>query len=604
MRLKMKKNIVRSMKGLIFCSLVLLSYPMVLGQNTYMNDKVSLELLENSDYCLTNCYAKIKICNVGDSVRLTEDNFNVWFENENTVPQNLDYELKEEYQKEYQRPVYEKEDVCELVLNNKTLKEENVCVSRAVIKDYEPYEKTELKAWAVEKEINDCYILKIEGTKGINENVDWKINVMDLVPNWAWWNSSYDVRYNITTSNTVDLGLSVNDTYGLNGTIFWSLFKTGENVGAYYSDSYGWAIANETDEKFWENETDHTGNDVNSLWLDTVAVYHMDELNIVDSAGGDEGGTETGDVAVHSKGCVFGSCLYFDGSGNDGVNINHTDLISLTDADESFSLVHWFNITDDPCNDNNALTIGLKYTMVIMLKTCISDDAQISVHVKDNVGPTFHILKVEDNPVVNQWYMTTLLYDADTDNMTYYINGTMNGVNLTIADFDPSKTEGMTIGSDPGIDDGWFNGTIDEVRFYNRVLDEQEIEWLWENGQNSLTSLATEEEAPTTSSTTTTTPAVTTTSIATTSIPKVDMIEEVTCSGAYLITNRTEWNGTQWLQSTMNATYCEYNCTETLFGSRCNYSTSVNGLITIGIIILILFAFAVVMALIKRMGLT
>ena len=84
-------------------------------------------------------------------------------------------------------------------------------------------------------------------------------------------------------------------------------------------------------------------------------------------------------------------------------------------------------------------------------------------------------------PVFDQWYHIAMTYDGQT--MKLYINGQlMNqesvGENLHI------NSRPFSIGSDNG-SQKFFNGTIDDVRLYNTSLSQTEIQFIYNNPDNT-----------------------------------------------------------------------------------------------------------------------
>jgi RHS repeat-associated protein len=80
---------------------------------------------------------------------------------------------------------------------------------------------------------------------------------------------------------------------------------------------------------------------------------------------------------------------------------------------------------------------------------------------------------------LNQWYYVAGVYDAAAQTMTVYLNGAPDNGTLvgTVASSQSTSHRDVLIGARP--DDPFdynFNGTIDEVRIYNRALTQAEIQ--------------------------------------------------------------------------------------------------------------------------------
>jgi len=79
---------------------------------------------------------------------------------------------------------------------------------------------------------------------------------------------------------------------------------------------------------------------------------------------------------------------------------------------------------------------------------------------------------------VNTWYFVAGVYDATARTMNVYLNGVLdNGQTVgTITASQQNSTLNVNIGRRTGLSGFAFNGTIDEVRIYNRALSQAEIQ--------------------------------------------------------------------------------------------------------------------------------
>jgi len=196
----------------------------------------SMEILDNTDNCLTDCYAEIEVCNKNpflDST-MTKDNFNIWFTDKNTRTitdfRSTTYEKSKlkDFRILIEQPVTKQIEVRELQECKETKcyidyeTKQEVCECDIV----KHYELREVKEWVPFDEVKDskllknsCVKLRIEGTKEIGENIDWKIRLFSLNPNWAWWNTTFPyARNNTVVSN----GTLTNFPYLLNGTDYFN----------------------------------------------------------------------------------------------------------------------------------------------------------------------------------------------------------------------------------------------------------------------------------------------------------------------------------------------------------------------------------------------
>lgn len=178
-----------------------------------------IDLLENTYHCLGECHATIRIHDLPSDITIdSSDKLKLWY---NKTKNSLDldvlkFQLRINETYYITNPVF---DCTDHGLNpdgsvNITcvkIGEEQIQKWRWTWKNFNPLGKT-LKAG---KE----YIIRIYGKKKIKlgeNNVDWKIRLMNYEPDWAWWNISYTKckNVNITHDTSEDWKIvHVNVTY-------------------------------------------------------------------------------------------------------------------------------------------------------------------------------------------------------------------------------------------------------------------------------------------------------------------------------------------------------------------------------------------------------
>jgi len=214
--------------------------------------------------------------------------------------------------------------------------------------------------------------------------------------------------------------------------------------------------------------------------LNTVGVWHLDEgsgTTAYDETGNDNDGTlhngtvtcSNGDCPTWESGsnCKSGNCLSFDGS-NDYVNVSDLPSMSAT------TLEAWVYVKGDSSGSNNAIIdnniAGLNQGDIWFY---IQNDGDIQFDIQNASGEGN--LLTTDQPISdNAWYHIVGTYDGT--NMIIYVNGSAHSTTASISDATPfSRDTNVSIGSNEGGSDNFFNGTIDEVRIYNRALTGEEI---------------------------------------------------------------------------------------------------------------------------------
>lgn len=196
------------------------------------------------------------------------------------------------------------------------------------------------------------------------------------------------------------------------------------------------------------------------------------EGDFKDSSGQGNDGTQSGGVKITSG--VKGRACGFDGV-NDYVE---SSSISTSNGNHSFSL--WFNANQVTARQHllyDAFSIGF-----------VVSNSKLSLREAATSGKSWSFADTAGSTTlnVNQWYHVVVVSNGSG------IYGYLNGV----LDFNDTSYNGslvglndVIIGSRPGTD--YFNGSIDEVRIYNRSLSATEISALYDSGKTYHLSIKT-----------------------------------------------------------------------------------------------------------------
>ncbi|MBI1978958.1 MAG: hypothetical protein HYS62_02755 [Candidatus Aenigmarchaeota archaeon] len=181
----------------------------------------------------------------------------------------------------------------------------------------------------------------------------------------------------------------------------------------------------------------------------------------------------------------YGNGLMFDGV-NDFVNITHSSSLDITGG---LTIEGWFNfksrstVTDTMLIDKGTTSPNIGYFLDF-------DNGEGFEFVISGNGTTegrakaFSQLKSENN----RWYHVVAVF-IPSQRMEMWVDGVLEGVNES--SFAPapdgifSNSANVLIGRDSG---GalLFNGTMDEIRIYNRALSASEIKQHYESGITEL----------------------------------------------------------------------------------------------------------------------
>jgi len=186
------------------------------------------------------------------------------------------------------------------------------------------------------------------------------------------------------------------------------------------------------------------------------------------------------------------SWLDFDGA-NDYVNIPNSPVQAGANLTSGFSISAWVN--PNSAGEGNGGRIldksddafagnGFAYRLDDNLKVCIQINGGIVRRSAGNSAPLGNWTFVSVTINESQW-------------ATHYINGVQNGtggdLNRTITNI--TTTEDMRVGSISTATNYVFNGSIDEVRFYNKTLNATEITAIYDSGRFANASLLQEDLA-------------------------------------------------------------------------------------------------------------
>jgi hypothetical protein len=302
--------------------------------------------------------------------------------------------------------------------------------------------------------------------------------------NWA-----VGTTHNITwTSVNVD---NLNLDYSTDNGSTWNSIATSVTANA---GSYLWTIPNHVTDECRVRISDalhSTVNDTNNaafhivatmLEDDLVAYYKFDE-NLFDSSGADKHLT-IGDGSISWTMDRFGNmnkAIVLDGASR--VERNNFPEIHRADGQE-FTLCYWFNPSswgggsnivsnrDDPnglnwasgCDEQSGGKIGLGGTPPYFL----------------SLAP----------PASNRWTFFAVTINSSGVG-TIYINGTLHATqsNFHFRVYDPTEIKHLCIGSNPGNAE-YYSGLVDDVRIYNRAFSDSEINQLYGNFRQRVTSVS------------------------------------------------------------------------------------------------------------------
>ncbi len=133
------------------------------------------------------------------------------------------------------------------------------------------------------------------------------------------------------------------------------------------------------------------------------------------------------------------------------------------------------------------------------LQTSQTAADEIDLYVENACGEsggTSYVYTTTANLTVGNWYHVVATYDGsqptDITKIKFFVNGIqapgMAASEGSLPSTMPNCTGPINIGGEPTLAGRWFDGQIDEVRIYNRVLSGGEIDWLYKQGARQFSS--------------------------------------------------------------------------------------------------------------------
>lgn len=212
---------------------------------------------------------------------------------------------------------------------------------------------------------------------------------------------------------------------------------------------------------------------------DSLIAYWPFNGNANDESGNGNNGTVYGATLVADRFGNPNSAYSFNGIDNSIEIVNNL----LPDTPTSYSISVWIKpfTTDDGCiiSDRSSLTWDYKYflnTNPLRLST--------SSNTNTCVNTTFFNSQTVN---LNSWQQLIVVLNTSDNTIKSFINGTL--VDTHSGFCWPDQITPTSIGASPnpiGETQYFFNGHIDDIRIYNRVLAQSEIEALFNEDQCNL----------------------------------------------------------------------------------------------------------------------
>lgn len=480
----MKKLFIFLLLGMFLISFATASIDYVDENKTYQIDtwlpnwlggdgESIVKLIDNTDYCLTDCYFTLEFNNERPVSLLEDLNFlDRNGENAQEKLKDLNFQIGKYENTTKEVPIYT--TVCEDVYNStnitqncETINTENQTVTEEVLiwKEYNREEDTGLS------------YLKVNAKKSPMSSMDWIVTFRgeDLVK-WAWWDSSWAYKREITlTANEgnfsyMNISYYANMKSDFSDVRFLDSTETTElNYTLESKSNSEWAIFrvnNKEDTTFYmyygNSGASSTGS-AEATYFNAKAIYYLDETTgsvFVDSAGYDDNASISGTMSIAQSGIIdYGvQSPNTDAAGN-YVSVPSSAIGGLSE----FTINMWFYGTSNTWGGTDP---GLYYAGADT-DFCIirNSDSTLRCAVT-GVSET----PVSFDPNNDQWYMLTAVHSGS--NTEYFIDG-VSMLNITASYSFPSSPGTLRFAS-------WNyhslkDGSVDEIYLYNKSLSRTEI---------------------------------------------------------------------------------------------------------------------------------
>lgn len=232
---------------------------------------------------------------------------------------------------------------------------------------------------------------------------------------------------------------------------------------------------------------DTSGNSVlGKHYGNTYLLMHF-ENNTLDSSVYNNSGSTVGDVDCTVNASNYMGCS-FDGD-DDYINISRDDFnLNFTNK---FSISVWVNassyIDSQSIRGSEIFRYGGNVANVIDLR--FSTGGKLIMQIGNHSNGFYYNFKSKNNVTLNEWNHLVGVFDGDTGEGQLYINGEIQNLDenykpeksAPIGNFVKSNIDigigGLTSGGED------FNGSIDEMAIYTKVLSSEEIAQLYKSGK-------------------------------------------------------------------------------------------------------------------------
>ena len=190
--------------------------------------------------------------------------------------------------------------------------------------------------------------------------------------------------------------------------------------------------------------------------------------------------------------CKIGGCYEFND--DDHIEISSSSAKEVFDPGNNFSIAFWFYPTKLATSAefmfSKAYTSHDPPYYQISIRRDTNNQTQATVHRNDITGDYLQALSSVGNVPLNTWYHAVMTMDASNDELYLYIDGVQEGSDTTPSGTYVNWDSNLSIGENFNFASTSydFHGRIDDFRIYNRSLSAEQVNRIYLDTKDGLSS--------------------------------------------------------------------------------------------------------------------
>jgi len=285
------------------------------------------------------------------------------------------------------------------------------------------------------------------------------------------WLGSTTYRRDIVNETSTSIALAVNSTGGFGGNTIWTNPGFGD-LFLYYNTTAEYIVGNDSNETVpFETEGGGLNNSISSVY-DQLHLFHFynQTKNMINSSN-----DLIGSNVLTSDNGVFSKANYYDGTA-----YSYSDNVNITT--QNFSVEFWFKVNSTGSAQQHIVDKWdvTDRSFIIRLENDI-----LKFYIRNTGDSTTATLGTTSGILNQTWYHAVALYNQSSQNISIYIDGKHNASGIVGSDRNLGNNARFTIGANYHENfTADLQGTVDELRIYDKVISPVRIEETYNNSQN------------------------------------------------------------------------------------------------------------------------